>query len=101
VGELGFAGEPPKGSAQLVIGEATFCLPLGDLIDLKAEVSRLEKEVARMSNEIDRLEKKLGNDKFVANAPEEIVAAEREKLAEFSESRSRLAVALAQVRSGM
>jgi len=101
VGEVGFAGEPPRGSAQLVIGEATFCLPLGELIDLKAEMARLEKEVSRMNGEIDRLEKKLGNEKFVANAPEEIVAAEREKLAEFSEAKSRLGAALARVREGM
>jgi len=101
VGEVGFAGEPPRGSAQLVIGEATFCLPLGELIDLRAEMARLEKEVSRMNGEIDRLEKKLGNEKFVANAPEEIVAAEREKLAEFSEAKSRLGAALARVREGM
>ncbi|WP_028035134.1 valine--tRNA ligase [Chelativorans sp. J32] len=101
VGEVGFAGEPPKGSAQLVVGEATFCLPLGDLIDLNAEASRLEKEVARLNGEIDRLEKKLGNEKFVANAPEEIVAAEREKLSEFSEAKSRLEAALARVREAL
>ncbi|WEX07225.1 valine--tRNA ligase [Chelativorans sp. AA-79] len=98
VGEVGFAGEAPKGSAQLVVAEATFCLPLGDLIDLEAEVLRLEKEVARTKGEIDRLEKKLGNEKFVANAPEEIVAAEREKLTEFTEAKSRLEAALARVR---
>ncbi|WP_163271968.1 valine--tRNA ligase [Chelativorans alearense] len=98
VGEVGFAGEAPKGSAQILLGEATFCLPLGDLIDLKAEVARLEKEIAKMAGEVQRLEKKLGNDKFVANAPEEIVAAEREKLAEFVEARTRLEAALARVR---
>ncbi|WP_159585893.1 valine--tRNA ligase [Chelativorans xinjiangense] len=98
VGEVGFAGEAPKGSAQILLGEATFCLPLGDLIDLTAEVARLEKEIAKMAGEVQRLEKKLGNDKFVANAPEEIVAAEREKLAEFGEARARLDAALARVR---
>ncbi len=98
VGEVGFAAEVPKGSAQIVLGEATFCLPLGDLIDLQAEIARLEKELARNGAEIQRLEKKLGNEKFVANAPEEIVAAEREKLAEYTEARTRLEAALARVR---
>ncbi|WP_309084348.1 valine--tRNA ligase [Chelativorans sp.] len=98
VGEVGLANEPPKGSAQMVLGEATFCLPLGELIDLKAEIARLEKEVSRMNAEIERLEKKLGNEKFVANAPEEIVAAEREKLAEFADARARLSAGLARVR---
>jgi len=98
VGEVGFAGEPPRGSAQIVLGEATFCLPLGDLIDLKAEIARLEKEVAKTQGEIERLDKKLGNEKFVANAPEEIVAGEREKLAEFTEAKMRLLAALERVR---
>ncbi|MCT8990685.1 valine--tRNA ligase [Chelativorans sp. SCAU2101] len=98
VGEVGFAAEVPKGSAQIVLGEATFCLPLGDLIDLQAEIARLEKELARNGAEIQRLEKKLGNEKFVASAPEEIVAAEREKLAEYTEARTRLEAALARVR---
>ena len=73
----------PKGSTQIVVGEATFCLPLGSLIDLSAEAARLQKEIAKVTEEIARLHKKLSNEKFVANAPEEIVAAEREKLAEF------------------
>src|SRR5690606_1317271 len=47
VGEVGFAGEAPRGSAQLVLGEATFCLPLGTLIDLSAESARLAREIAR------------------------------------------------------
>ncbi|WP_048647830.1 valine--tRNA ligase [Nitratireductor soli] len=98
VGELGFAGEAPKGSAQIVLGEATFCLPLGDLIDLSAETARLQKEIAKMTGEMQRLEKKLGNDKFVANAPEDIVAAEREKLAEFADAKGKLEVALARVK---
>ncbi|MCR4269202.1 valine--tRNA ligase [Nitratireductor sp. ZSWI3] len=98
VGEVGFAADAPKGSAQIVLGEATFCLPLGDLIDLSAETARLEKEIARTRAEMERLEKKLGNEKFVANAPEEIVVAEREKLAEFAAAKSKLEVALARVR---
>ncbi|HEU4987256.1 MAG TPA: class I tRNA ligase family protein, partial [Rhizobiaceae bacterium] len=98
VGDTGFAEAAPKGSAQIVIGEATFCLPLGDLIDLKAEAARLEKEITKFVGEMQRIEKKLANEKFVANAPEEIVAAEREKLAEFTDARSRLETALARVR---
>ncbi len=99
VGEISLADTAPKGSAQLVLGEATICLPLGDLVDLKAEEARLKKEVAKVTEEIARLAKKLSNEKFVANAPEEVVTAEREKLAEFEETQSRLAVALERVRS--
>ncbi|MBN9076542.1 MAG: valine--tRNA ligase [Rhizobiales bacterium 65-79] len=94
---ISFADAAPKASAQLVIGEATACLPLGDLIDLAAEAARLRKEVAKASDEIARIEKKLSNEKFVANAPEEIVAAEREKMDEYRATRERLETALSRV----
>jgi valyl-tRNA synthetase len=94
---ISFAEAAPKASAQLVIGEATACLPLGDLIDLAAEAARLRKEIAKASDEIVRIEKKLGNEKFVANAPEEIVAAEREKMDEYRATAERLETALSRV----
>jgi valyl-tRNA synthetase len=99
VGNITLADTAPKGSAQLVLGEATICLPLGDLVDLKAEEARLKKEVAKVTEEIARIAKKLSNEKFVANAREDVVAAEREKLAEFEETQARLATALERVRS--
>ncbi len=98
VGEVGFAAEAPKGSAQIVVGEATICLPLGDLIDIEAEAARLKREIERNQGEIARIEKKLGNEKFVANAPPEVVEADREKLAELVETRTRLESALDRVR---
>jgi len=101
VGEVGFDGEVPKGAAQLVLGEATICLPLGNLIDFKAEAARLGKEIAKAGDEISRIEKKLGNEKFVLNAPQEIVDAEREKLVEFSEQRAKLETALARIRDAV
>ncbi|MEQ8449428.1 MAG: valine--tRNA ligase [Nitratireductor sp.] len=97
VSDIAEKNEAPKGSAQIVVGEATACLPLGDLIDLKAEAARLEKEIAKLDGEISRIQKKLANEKFVARAPEEIVASEREKMAEFQASRDRLKTAHARV----
>jgi valyl-tRNA synthetase len=98
IGAISEAVVAPKASAHILVGEATFCLPLGELIDLEAEAARLQKEIARVTEEIARLRKKLSNEKFVANAPEEIVAAEREKLAEFQEQQSKLQLALSRVR---
>ncbi|MGH6762907.1 MAG: valine--tRNA ligase [Phyllobacterium sp.] len=94
---ISFATEAPKGSAQIVIGEATACLPLGNLIDLKAEEARLKKEAGKISAEVERIEKKLGNDKFVANAREDVVAAERERLVELQQMAEKIAVALKRV----
>src|SRR5690606_20806599 len=65
VRELGFSSEVPKGSAQIVLAGTTFCLPLGELIDIKAEAARLEKELGKAGAEIERIEKKLSNEKFV------------------------------------
>jgi valyl-tRNA synthetase len=96
-GEVGFADEAPKGAAQIVVGEATICLPLGDLIDVSAEAARLKREIDRNQGEIARIEKKLGNEKFVANAPAEVVEADREKLAELTETGERLKLALERV----
>ncbi|MEM1375789.1 MAG: valine--tRNA ligase [Pseudomonadota bacterium] len=74
------ADEAPKGAAQIVVGEATYFVPLGDLIDVDAETARLSKAITKQRNEVEKLTKKLANEKFVANARPEIVAAEREKL---------------------
>jgi valyl-tRNA synthetase len=98
VGEITHEAAAPKGAAQIVAGEATACLPLGSLIDLSAEAARLQKELAKTTEEIARLHKKLSNEKFVASAPEEIVAAEREKLEDYRRTQEKLDTALSRVR---
>jgi valyl-tRNA synthetase len=87
----------PRGSAQIVIGEATACLPLGNLIDLAAEKSRLTKAIAKVEAERERILGKLANEKFVANAKPELVEAERERLVELDQQRDTLGVALSRV----
>ncbi len=94
---ISHAAEAPKGSAQIVSGEAIVCLPLGALIDLSAEKQRLEKARAKVDAERDRILSKLSNEKFVANAKPEVVEAERERLAELDLQKSALDVALARV----
>jgi valyl-tRNA synthetase len=87
----------PKGAAQVVIGEATACLPLGSLIDLTAERARIEKAIAKAEADMDRVAKKLSNEKFVANADPDVVAAERERQAELELQLANLRTALARV----
>ncbi|MCV9907143.1 valine--tRNA ligase [Brucella sp. HL-2] len=98
VESVSFEEEAPKGSAQLVHGEATICLPLGSLIDLKAEAARMAKEAGKIAAEMEKIEKKLSNEKFVANAKEEVVQAERERLAELKDAAARVATAEARIR---
>ncbi|MDH7793229.1 valine--tRNA ligase [Ochrobactrum sp. AN78] len=98
VESVSFEEEASKGSAQLVHGEATICLPLGSLIDLKAEAARMAKEAGKIAAEMEKIEKKLSNEKFVANAKEEVVQAERERLAELKDAAARVATAEARIR---
>ncbi|MEN5246776.1 valine--tRNA ligase [Brucella pseudintermedia] len=98
VESVSFETQAPKGSAQMLLGEATICIPLGNLIDLKAEAARLAKESGKIAAEMDRIEKKLANEKFVANAREEVVEAERERLAELKEAAQRVATAESRIR---
>ena len=98
VSDIAKADEAPRGSAQLVIGALTVCLPLGDLIDLEAEQNRLSKSLGKIEDDIGRIVKKLDNEKFVANAKPEVVEAEREKLVELETQKAQVAQALARVR---
>ncbi|RHJ60763.1 valine--tRNA ligase [Ligilactobacillus salivarius] len=77
--------EAPKLAMTSVITGAEVYLPLADLIDLNEEISRLQKEAKKLESEVTRGEKKLGNEKFVTNAPEAVVAKEKEKLANYKQ----------------
>ncbi len=76
------AGQPPPPAAMQLAGDLKIRVPLAGLIDLASEQARLDKEIARKSGELERLEKKLANDSFVAKAPADVVAKEREKAAD-------------------
>ncbi len=98
VGAIGHAAQAPHGSAQIVVGGASFALPLAGIVDFSAEEARLEKEIAKTADEINRIDRKLANESFVARAPEEVVEAEREKRATYAADGERLAAALKRVK---
>ncbi|MGD9740331.1 MAG: class I tRNA ligase family protein, partial [Bauldia sp.] len=83
-----------KGSVQIVVGEATLCLPLAGIIDIAAERTRLQRELDKALKEIARFEAKLGNDQFVAKAPMEVIEEQREKLEEARALEAKLRAAL-------
>lgn len=78
---LGDDAEPPLNALSLV-GELKVMVPLAGLIDLEAERARIGKEVGKAQQELEKIEKKLGNESFVAKAPEAVVAKERNRAAE-------------------
>jgi valyl-tRNA synthetase len=97
VDHISLTQEAPKGAAQIVVGEATACLPLGALIDLGAEKARLEKAISKTEGEMARINGKLSNEKFVANANPEVVTAERDRLEELTGQIASLRIALSRV----
>ena len=87
----------PRGSAQIVVNDVTYCLPLGDLMDLAAEKARLEKALEKISSDIDKSDRKLGNEKFLSNAHPDVVESEREKQAELTGQREKIISALTRI----
>ncbi|WP_417463428.1 valine--tRNA ligase [Kordiimonas sp.] len=91
------ASAESKGAAQLVVDEATVYLPLADLMDLDAEKARLEKNLEKVMKEAGALKGRLGNEKFVAKAPEHVVAEAREQLADLEAQAEKVKAALARL----
>lgn len=77
----GASVERPSGSAGFALGDADGFIPLEGVIDRKAEVARQQKEAEKIRGFIAGSEKKLSNEKFVNNAPENVVLEVRETLA--------------------
>ncbi|NGZ18627.1 valine--tRNA ligase [Vibrio aestuarianus] len=79
-------GEETPACATALVGKSELMIPMAGLIDKDAELDRLAKESAKTQGEIKRIEGKLGNQGFVAKAPEAVVAAERGKLDGYKET---------------
>ena len=72
-------------------------IPLAEVIDFEKERARLTAEMKKNDSEIERLEKKLSNEGFVAKAPAQVIAGEREKLKKYIETREALTLALSKL----
>ena len=68
-----------------MVGTDEFAVPLGDLIDVAAEIEKMEAQLKHLEGFKAGVEKKLANERFVQNAPEAVVALERKKLADSEE----------------
>ncbi|MFJ8102842.1 valine--tRNA ligase [Lysinibacillus sp. NPDC096212] len=80
---IGESLEAPGQSMTAVVTGAELFLPLVGLINLEEEIARLEKELEKWAKEVKLVTGKLSNEKFVSKAPEALVNAEREKLADY------------------
>lgn len=91
---IDFSDKVPEVSAQMILGEAVFCLPLGQLIDLEAERVRLRKEACKIEQDIEKISLKLNNPKFIANAKTEIVESEQNRVVELRAAQKKISIAL-------
>jgi valyl-tRNA synthetase len=98
----GAPGTPaPADAAKAVVGgDIEIVMPLGGLIDVAAEKTRIAKDLGKADKEITTLERKLGNADFLARAPDDVVAEQRARLVEEQSRRQRLADALATLSAG-
>ncbi|CBI76629.1 Valyl-tRNA synthetase [Bartonella clarridgeiae 73] len=94
IGEIHFSDHVPAISAQIILGDAIFCLPLGQLINLDAERIRLKRDMGKIEQDIEKISIKLNNPKFIANAKQEIVELERKRITELYDAKKKVSIAL-------
>jgi valyl-tRNA synthetase len=95
--EIAAPGSTVKGAATAIVGGIRLLVPLAGLIDVGAERERLTKQLARTRDDLVRAQRKLENQNFVANAPEDIVAKERARVAELEQRALQLEQQLARL----
>jgi valyl-tRNA synthetase len=83
-------GEEPPAAATALLGDMRLLVPMKGLIDVEAERARLTKQQDKVTIDLQRSSGKLGNEKFVNNAPPEVVTQERERIAEFERTIAQL-----------
>jgi valyl-tRNA synthetase len=88
--ELVAPGIAVKGAATALLGGMRILVPLAGLIDVAGERERLGKQLARTRDDLVKAGRKLENQNFVANAPEEVVAKERARVTEFEQRAQQL-----------
>jgi len=79
-----------RGAATALLGDMQILVPLAGLIDIAAERERLGKQLERWSSDLEKCRRKLDNASFVANAPADVVAKERERVADLEQRTARL-----------
>ena len=96
LGTVRFVAQKSEGSQSFLTGTDEYAVPLGNLIDAEAEVKKAEAEIKRLQGFMAGIQKKLQNERFVQNAPAQVVELERKKL---SDAESKIAALQETVRS--
>ncbi|MCS6927437.1 MAG: valine--tRNA ligase, partial [Candidatus Binatia bacterium] len=91
-------GDRPRGAALAVVDGVEIYVPLAGLVNVQEELKRLEREVSKVTAELAGVQRKLQDAQFLARAPEEIVAKERDRATQLQEKRLSLERSLARLR---
>lgn len=98
VGAIDVVNEKDATAATFMVGTDEFAVPLGNMIDVEAEIAKQEAQLKHLESFLAGIKKKLSNEKFVANAPEAVVAMERKKQKDSEEKIAALKDSLAALR---
>ena len=79
-------GDEPPASATALLGDLHLLVPMKGIIDVDAERARLEKQKQKVETDLARTNGKLGIEKFVNNAPADVVTQERQRATEFAKT---------------
>ncbi|WP_366556579.1 valine--tRNA ligase [Aquibaculum sediminis] len=89
----------PQDAVSFVIDETTFGLPLKEVLDIAAERARLQKEIEKLGKEIAKIDGKLGNEQFLAKAPEAVIAEQHSRRDDAARAREKLEASLKRLAS--
>ncbi|MBQ4277273.1 MAG: valine--tRNA ligase [Bacteroidaceae bacterium] len=79
---ISYVQQKGDSASSFLIGTTEYAVPLGNLIDTEAELQKMQAEVTRLEGFLNGIKKRLSNEKFVANAPAQVVELERKKQAD-------------------
>ena len=86
-------------SASALSGSLELHIPLKGIIDKSQEINRVEKELAKLNKELERFDKKLSNERYIQNAPAEVVEKEKEKAKQSKHALEQLSEHLARIQA--
>ncbi len=92
-------GEKAPLSVTKLVGKTELLVPMAGFINKEAELARLAKEIEKLNGEVARIEAKLSNQAFVAKAPEQVIAKEREKMQGYREGISKLQIQVTEIKA--
>ena len=86
-------------ASAFMVGTDEFAVPVGDMIDVEAEIAKMEAQLQHLEGFLAGVKKKLSNERFVANAPEAVVALERKKQSDSEEKIAALKESIAALKN--